>query len=393
MRAAAAGHDAAGRKVARFGDNMREVAVTEGDKVAAQMPLRLLGQRLRRRRPGRGDRRGDATRRSTRSSREYDDAVHDGRSAAARRQQRESLRDAARIELGMRALPRERRLQGLHHHLRGSARPGAAARARRAAADGRRLRLRRRGRLEDGRAGARDEGDGERACRAARPSWRTTPTTSTRRARRCWARTCSRSAPRSPRASPRSRSIRWASAARPTRRGWCSTRPPARRSTPRSIDLGNRFRLIVNEVDVVKPDAPLPKLPVARAVWVPQPDLKIAAAAWIYAGGAHHTGFSQALTSRAPRGLRRDGRHRVRADRRDDHDSASSRRSCAGTRRTTCRPRACSRGADGDPRLHHRRHVRQDLRRDLGPAALPRHAHPRDAAARPLPARASPCAR
>ncbi len=62
------------------------------------------------------------------------------------------------------------------------------------------------------------------------------------------------------------------------------------------IDTGDRFRLIVNEVKVVPPDAPLPKLPVARAVWVPQPDLKTAAAAWILAGGAHHTGFSQALT-------------------------------------------------------------------------------------------------
>jgi L-arabinose isomerase len=41
----------------------------------------------------------------------------------------------------------------------------------------------------------------------------------------------------------------------------------------------------------------LPKLPVARAVWIPKPNLKVAAAAWIYAGGAHHTGFSQALTT------------------------------------------------------------------------------------------------
>jgi L-arabinose isomerase len=62
------------------------------------------------------------------------------------------------------------------------------------------------------------------------------------------------------------------------------------------VDLGNRFRLIVNAVDVVKPDAPLPKLPTARAVWVPQPSLKVAAAAWIHAGGAHHTAFTQALT-------------------------------------------------------------------------------------------------
>jgi len=61
------------------------------------------------------------------------------------------------------------------------------------------------------------------------------------------------------------------------------------------VDMGDKFRLIVNEVDVIQPDQPLPKLPVARAVWVPRPSLKVAAAAWIYAGGAHHTGFSQAL--------------------------------------------------------------------------------------------------
>jgi L-arabinose isomerase len=61
------------------------------------------------------------------------------------------------------------------------------------------------------------------------------------------------------------------------------------------VDLGDRFRLIVNQVDVVPTDAPLPKLPVARAMWLPQPDLKRAAAAWIYAGGAHHTSFSFAV--------------------------------------------------------------------------------------------------
>jgi len=61
------------------------------------------------------------------------------------------------------------------------------------------------------------------------------------------------------------------------------------------VDMGDKFRLIVNEVDVIQPEQALPKLPVARAVWVPRPSLKVAAAAWIYAGGAHHTGFSQAL--------------------------------------------------------------------------------------------------
>jgi len=62
------------------------------------------------------------------------------------------------------------------------------------------------------------------------------------------------------------------------------------------VDMGDKFRLIVNEIDVIQPEAPLPKLPVARAVWLPKPSLKVAAAAWIYAGGAHHTGFSQSLT-------------------------------------------------------------------------------------------------
>jgi L-arabinose isomerase len=63
------------------------------------------------------------------------------------------------------------------------------------------------------------------------------------------------------------------------------------------VDLGDRFRLIVHECDGVLPDAPMPKLPVARALWVPRPNFKDGIAAWIYAGGAHHTGFSQALTA------------------------------------------------------------------------------------------------
>ena len=63
------------------------------------------------------------------------------------------------------------------------------------------------------------------------------------------------------------------------------------------VDMGRRFRLVVNKVDVVPTDEPLPKLPVARALWLPQPDLQTAAAAWIYAGGAHHTGFSYAVNA------------------------------------------------------------------------------------------------
>ena len=58
-----------------------------------------------------------------------------------------------------------------------------------------------------------------------------------------------------------------------------------------------RFSLVANVVDVVPTDAPLPKLPVARAYWSPRPGLKTAAAAWIYAGGAHHTSFSYSVTA------------------------------------------------------------------------------------------------
>ena len=61
------------------------------------------------------------------------------------------------------------------------------------------------------------------------------------------------------------------------------------------VDMGNRFRMIVNQVDLIEPK-PLPKLPVACALWIPQPSLEVGAAAWILAGGTHHTSFSSALT-------------------------------------------------------------------------------------------------
>lgn len=63
------------------------------------------------------------------------------------------------------------------------------------------------------------------------------------------------------------------------------------------IDMGNRFRLLVNEVEAVAPDHALPNLPVARVLWDPQPNMQIAAQTWILAGGAHHTVFSKAITT------------------------------------------------------------------------------------------------
>ena len=62
------------------------------------------------------------------------------------------------------------------------------------------------------------------------------------------------------------------------------------------MDMGNRFRMVLNDVEAVDPPADLPRLPVARVVWDPKPGLATAAASWIYAGGAHHSSYSQALT-------------------------------------------------------------------------------------------------
>jgi L-arabinose isomerase len=65
------------------------------------------------------------------------------------------------------------------------------------------------------------------------------------------------------------------------------------------LQLGNRFRFLLNEIDVVTPHEPLPRLPVARALWRPQPDLATSAEAWLLAGGPHHTVYSAALGTEA----------------------------------------------------------------------------------------------
>ena len=60
-------------------------------------------------------------------------------------------------------------------------------------------------------------------------------------------------------------------------------------------DMGDRFRLVANEITVVEPDAPLPQLPVARAIWKPKPNLSTSAESWLQAGGPHHTVLSTAV--------------------------------------------------------------------------------------------------
>jgi L-arabinose isomerase len=69
------------------------------------------------------------------------------------------------------------------------------------------------------------------------------------------------------------------------------------------VDMGNRFRMIVNDVNAMKPDRPMPKLPVAGVMWQPLPDLMQASEAWILAGGAHHSIMSYDLTIEHMRAL------------------------------------------------------------------------------------------
>jgi L-arabinose isomerase len=73
------------------------------------------------------------------------------------------------------------------------------------------------------------------------------------------------------------------------------TAPPGPGLVVGMLDLGTRLRLVANEIDVVEPEQPMPRLPVARAVWEPRPSLSVAAEAWLTAGGPHHTCFSQGV--------------------------------------------------------------------------------------------------
>ena len=91
----------------------------------------------------------------------------------------------------------------------------------------------------------------------------------------------------------------------PAPRGWhCESSAEGRRNVAGGaalnvsmVDMGNRFRILVNTVEAVPVVNPLPKLPVARVLWKPMPNMQTGCAAWIYAGGAHHTVFSQNLTT------------------------------------------------------------------------------------------------
>jgi len=294
-RAAAAWHDWQGARFCRFGDNMREVAVTEGDKVAAQMQF---GYSVN----GYGV--GDLVKQVSavpdpavdRLVQEYEARYTVARELRKGGKMRPSLREAARIELGLRAFLTQGGFKGFtdtFEDLHGLAQlPGIAV--QRLMAEG---------------YGFGAEGDWK-TCALVRAmkvmasglkggtSFMEDYTYHLNPKRMLvlgahMLEICPSIAQGRP--SLEIHPLGIGGKADPVRLVFDTPAGPGLNAS--IIDLGNRFRLLVNEVNVVPPEKPLPKLPVARAVWECRPDLPTAAACWIHAGGAHHTGFSQAVTT------------------------------------------------------------------------------------------------
>ena len=295
-RAACAWNDAQGAKIARFGDNMREVAVTEGDKVEAQIRLGYsvngygIGDLVEFVEGAVGDAEID------KMVAEYGDQYTLAEPVRPGGSKHSALREAARIELGMRAFLAEGNFKGFtttFEDLHGLGQlPGLAV--QRLMADG---------------YGFGAEGDWKTAAlvRAMKvmgsglnggTSFMEDYTYHLKEgaAKILGAHmleVCASISVGTPSLEIHPLSI--GGKADPVRLVFDVPNGPAVNAS--IIDLGNRFRMIVNEVDVVSPDAPLPNLPVARVVWVPRPNLQVGAAAWILSGGAHHTGFSQSVTA------------------------------------------------------------------------------------------------
>ncbi len=295
MRAASAWHDMQGMKIARFGDNMREVAVTEGDKVEAQIRLGYavngygLGELV-------NEVKAVSDAEVDRLVAEYDERYLVTEALTPKGSQREALRQAARIEAGLRTFLEKGRFKAFtttFEDLHGLTQlPGLAV--QRLMAEG---------------YGFGAEGDWKTAAlvRAMKVMGagleggtsfmedytydldETTPQVLGAH----MLEVCESVAEGKPSLEIHPLSIGGKSD--PPRLVFDIRNGPAVNAT--LLDMGNRFRMVVNEVDVVPPKRPLSKLPVARAVWVPRPDLKTAAEAWILAGGAHHTGFSQAISA------------------------------------------------------------------------------------------------
>ncbi len=289
-RAAAGWQESQNLKVARFGDNMREVAVTEGDKVEAQM---CFGYSVN----GYGV--GDLVERMNQfSDAEVARLVDEYRQAysiAAPHDRPDSLAVAARLELGLHAFLKEGGFGAFtdtFQDLHGMAQlPGIAVQ-----------------RLMASGYGFAGEGDWKTAALVrimkvmaqgteGGTSFMEDYTYDFSGTPKVLGSHMLEICPSIANARPalEVHPLGIGGKADPVRLVFTAPAGPAINAT--IIDMGDRFRMIVNEVDVIAPEQALPNLPVARAVWVPKPNLKVGAAAWIYAGGAHHTGFSQALTT------------------------------------------------------------------------------------------------
>ncbi len=295
VRATAAWHDWQGAKFARFGDNMREVAVTEGDKVSAQLKFGFSVN-------GYGV--GDLVKQVNEASPADLDALvkcyeaayqmsPDLKTGGARHG---SIREAARIELGMRAFLTEGGFQGFtttFEDLHGLVQlPGLAP--QRLMADG---------------FGFAGEGDWKTAALVRAMKVMASGLTGGTSFMEDYTyhlhpdgkvvlgshmlEICPSIAAGQPSLAVHPLGI--GGKADPARLIFNTPAGPALNAA--LMDFGNRFRLLVNEVDVVKPEQAMPKLPVAQAVWKCRPNFEDACAAWIFAGGAHHTGFSQAVTT------------------------------------------------------------------------------------------------
>lgn len=294
-RAAAARFDWQGAKFARFGDNMRQVAVTEGDKVEAEIKFGYsvngygIGD-LAKFIHGADEKAVDALVDAYNSEYMLSPSLQKGGDQYA------SLREAARIEAGMRAFLEDGGFKGFtdtFEDLHGlSQLPGIAS--QRLMADG---------------YGFGAEGDWKTAAlvRAAKVmasgmhggnsfmedyTYHFDPENQLVLGAHML-EICPSIAAEKPTCEIHPLGI--GGKADPVRLVFDVNGGPALNAS--MIDMGNRFRLLINEVEAVSPKEKLPNLPVARVLWKPLPDMQTGCAAWIYAGGAHHTVYSQNLTT------------------------------------------------------------------------------------------------
>lgn len=295
LRAASGWHDWQGARFCRFGDNMRQVAVTEGDKVEAEIKLGYSVNGY-----GVGDLVA-AIEETTDAAvdtlvDEYLDRYEVAPALHKKGARHQSLRDAAKIEIGLRAFLKVGNFKGftdtfedLHGLVQlpgiavqrlmeegygfgaeGDWKTAALVRAMKVMAAG----------LKGGNSFMEDytyHFDGANAMVLGAHMLEICPSIA------------------SGKPSCEIHPLGIGGKADPVRLVFNS--PGGHAINASVIDMGSRFRLLVNEVEAVEPTHELPNLPVARVLWKPHPDMKTGCAAWILAGGAHHTCYSQNLTS------------------------------------------------------------------------------------------------